>query len=287
MCGIAGFSLTHDADLPVRKLAKELLTQIVSRGRDATGIAWTAPGTGEIRVRKAPVAAWRFVNPDPAWSLDALSQLPEDARTVILHTRAATQGDPADHVNNHPIVSGSTVGVHNGVIYNDDQLFDYLGSRRQGEVDSEAAFALIDRLAYPDQALRLIEGGWALAWLDANQKDVLHLVRGSSSPVKVRGTSDGSFIFASEDRHVDAALKAVGVQEAAWGLSLGEGDYMRVHHGQVASYTALPELPKVTAAATGLPALRAAERARALAVIAADASYVPTSVESKTVPAEA
>ena len=49
--------------------------------------------------------------------------------------------------NNHPIRHGSVVGIHNGIIENDDALLARYGIERaepQMTVDSEAIFALME-----------------------------------------------------------------------------------------------------------------------------------------------
>ena len=84
-----------------------------------------------------------------------------------MHTRYATQGIPEWNDNNHPIITGSVVGVHNGHVSNDDWMFkcveDYVGNDvRIAHVDSEAIFA-------------------ALGWTQHTRVDVLEAVRGSAA----------------------------------------------------------------------------------------------------------
>ena len=119
MCGIAGFCI-NDADhkkLKTRSIAKSLLLAIQERGEDATGAAWSENDNGKpaLFYAKSDMPAHEFIE-----SLDDL--MPRYTRTAILHTRWATKGDPADNDNNHPIVVGNTVGIHNGVITNDNSV---------------------------------------------------------------------------------------------------------------------------------------------------------------------
>ena len=61
--------------------------------------------------------------------------------------RDYTKGHPTILANNHPIRHGAVVGIHNGIIVNDDELFAGHGIERaepEMTVDSEAIFALVD-----------------------------------------------------------------------------------------------------------------------------------------------
>jgi glutamine phosphoribosylpyrophosphate amidotransferase len=49
MCGIAGFSLKTDEDVNAQSLGKALLSQIVTRGAHATGMAFIS-GQRSVRL---------------------------------------------------------------------------------------------------------------------------------------------------------------------------------------------------------------------------------------------
>lgn len=215
MCGIAGFCI-NDLDhkkLKTRQIAEALLLAIQERGEDATGAAWSENDNGKPTVfyAKTDMPAHEFVQ-----SLDEL--MPRYTRTCILHTRWATKGDPADNDNNHPIIVGDTVGIHNGVITNDDELFEEHGWERQAEVDSEAIFQLIEHAKDPLVELPKLEGRAAIAWLDTKEPNTLHLARLDGSPLFVGYTQNGSVFFAStatllrQAAH-DAFLRLVRVDE--------------------------------------------------------------------------
>lgn len=196
MCGIAGFCI-NDLDhkkLKSRTIAKALLLAIQERGEDATGAAWSENDNGKATVfyAKSDMPADEFIE-----SLDDL--MPRYTRTCILHTRWATKGDPVDNGNNHPIVVGNTVGIHNGVITNDDELFESHGWERQAEVDSEAIFQLIEHAKDPLAALPTLRGRAAIAWLDTDEPNTLHLARLDGSPLFVGYTNNGSVFFASTE----------------------------------------------------------------------------------------
>jgi glucosamine 6-phosphate synthetase-like amidotransferase/phosphosugar isomerase protein len=206
-----------------------MLNQIVSRGEDATGAAWVqsdrASKKASIAVSKAPVPAYNFEQ--------YLSTMPTATKRAILHTRWATKGSPQNNLNNHPIVSGKIVGVHNGVLTNDDAVFDYFGEQRKAQVDSEAAFALLNRTIHsPQEVLRSLHGRAALAWLDARDKRDLHLARCNESPLAIAQTAMGSLVFASTmsllvDACEDARL------ELTWAENIQPYTYLRIRNGEI------------------------------------------------------
>lgn len=54
---------------------------------------------------------------------DILDMMDEQTLCILGNTRDMTKGDPSNNYNSHPIVAGRIIGVHNGHIYNDDNLF--------------------------------------------------------------------------------------------------------------------------------------------------------------------
>ena len=77
--------------------------------------------------------------------LDELARPAGDAAQALIHVRDFTKGHPEIAANNHPIRHGTVVGIHNGIIENDDELLARYGIERaepQMTVDSEAIFAL-------------------------------------------------------------------------------------------------------------------------------------------------
>ena len=228
MCGIGGFCLSpsEHGKIDSDHLAAMLLLNLEVRGRHATGQAWR-DGKGQIRTRKAPVAANAWVK---------RGEHKSGAGTRILHTRYATQGSPENPVNNHPIVTGRITGTHNGTLSNDDALFDLLGSQRIGEVDSEAIFAVLEHGKLPTtDALELPEGRAAVAWLDQSDRDnTLHLARLSGSPLAVGQTKRGSFIYASTMDILTESCEQAQV-DLDWVQHVTEGNYFRVTDGRLVS----------------------------------------------------
>jgi glucosamine 6-phosphate synthetase-like amidotransferase/phosphosugar isomerase protein len=224
MCGIAGYSLDPESPLGRTLAAQALLAGIAERGADAVGFAYRA-GDGSLEVTKLRGGA--------SGLLDEIA-VPDDASQVLVHVRDYTKGHPDIEVNNHPIRHGSVVGVHNGVIENDDELLARYGIERSSPemtVDSEAIFALVEHRNHHPRALRELHGTMAAGWLDERRGDTLFLARGISRPLWL-GWTQGALFFSSTRRAlviVEAALKVrLDVRH------LEEGRLLEVVHGRIA-----------------------------------------------------
>jgi glucosamine 6-phosphate synthetase-like amidotransferase/phosphosugar isomerase protein len=224
MCGIAGYSLASDSRVERTLAAQALLTGIAERGADAVGYAY-GDGDGHVSVTKLRGGARAL--------LDEID-LPETATQALLHTRDFTKGRPEIDANNHPIRHGAVVGVHNGVISNDDELLARHGLDRwlpEMTVDSEVIFALMHERRNHPRVLRQLHGTMAAAWLDERAPGTLYLARGVSRPLWIGRTRTETF-FASTRR-------ALVIVEAALGLRLDasqirEGRLVEVTDGRIA-----------------------------------------------------
>src|SRR6478735_6537953 len=136
MCGIAGYSLSARSGVDRTLAAQALLAGIADRGADAVGYAYRAPGETYSTVVKQRT---------PASQLLARLEVPENAGQALIHVRDYTKGHPSISANNHPVRHGPVVGIHNGIIVNDDEILEGCECARSEprmSVDSEAIFAL-------------------------------------------------------------------------------------------------------------------------------------------------
>src|SRR5215475_3055283 len=136
MCGIAGYSLSARSSVDRTLAAQALLAGIADRGADAVGYAYRGPEDAYPTVVKQRT---------PASMLLERIDVPQTADELLLHVRDYTKGHPSIAANNHPVRHGPVVGIHNGIITNDDELlgrFDCARSEPRMTVDSEAIFAL-------------------------------------------------------------------------------------------------------------------------------------------------
>src|SRR5919198_3001466 len=176
MCGIAGYSLSGSSTVERTLAAQALLAGIAERGADAVGYAHCSPG-GTVEIHKQRSGASALLEQ---------VELPETAAEVLVHVRDYTKGHPRIEANNHPIRHGAVVGVHNGIIFNDDELMVEHGFERAEPdmtVDSEAIFALAEAHEGRPEALEELRGSMATAWLDERREGTLFLARGVGRPL--------------------------------------------------------------------------------------------------------
>lgn len=250
MCGIAGFSLSS-GDLSIVRpsnLAKHLALSIEHRGRDATGMSWTDMN-GSVWYAKDNVKATDFVHA-------AQHQLVErTSATCIIHTRAATQGNPENNQNNHPILAGNIIGVHNGIIWNDDIVFNKNKDtfQRIAEVDSEIVFQLIN--AFGVEGLNQLEGDAAISWIDTENPDVMNIAALGGRPLVIAETVGGSLIFASEQACIENTVDKFRGLEINSITAITPGTHLTVYGGVITSWNGAPKIsyqtPKKTAYQTG------------------------------------
>jgi glucosamine 6-phosphate synthetase-like amidotransferase/phosphosugar isomerase protein len=189
MCGIAGYSLEPGARIARTLAAQALLTGIAERGADAVGYAHRSDG-GPPVVHKRRAGASALLRE---------LTLPHDATEVLVHVRDYTKGHPTIEANNHPVRHGTVIGVHNGIIVNDEELFDRHGFEREEpemSVDSETIFALAEEFGSHGRTLEQLRGSMAAAWMDDREPGVIYLARGVGRPLWVGSAREGVF-FAS------------------------------------------------------------------------------------------
>src|SRR5512133_57037 len=120
MCGIAGYSLSARSSVDRTLAAQALLAGIAERGADAVGYAYRR-GEGPATIHKQRSGASALLE-------DVI--VPASTTEALIHVRDYTKGHPSVEANNHPIRHGAVVGVHNGIILNDDKLMDEHGFER-------------------------------------------------------------------------------------------------------------------------------------------------------------
>ncbi len=265
MCGIAGYSLSPASTVPRTLAAQALLAGIAERGADAVGYAHRG-SSASVSVHKRRSGASEL--------LDEL-HVPAASTQVLVHVRDYTKGHPTIEANNHPIRHGSVVGIHNGIIVNDEEIFARYALERAHPdmtVDSEAIFALAEHYEGGSEFLEELHGAMATAWLDERAGSSLFLARAVGRPLWI-GTAGKELFFAS----TRAALELL---ESSIRLTLrkrevDEGTLLRIEDGRVAgtarfrpdrSYVEETILPSIRAPHEGASCLQ-----RLAAIVAAAA----------------
>ena len=224
MCGIAGYSLSPDSGVDRTLAAQALLAGIAERGADAAGYAHRAPGEGIVVHKQRSGAS----------ALLERIEIPENATDVLLHVRDYTKGHPTIAANNHPIRHGAVVGVHNGIIFNDEEILaDYAFERAEPgmTVDSEVIFALAEHAHGRARVLEQLRGSMATAWLDERHKGVVFCARGAGRPLWLGEGPHGTF-FASTEYTLELVERYGG--QLLRKRELPEGTVAGLEHGAVA-----------------------------------------------------
>jgi glucosamine 6-phosphate synthetase-like amidotransferase/phosphosugar isomerase protein len=250
LCGIAGYSLALDSTVERTVAARALLTGIAERGADAVGYAYRIPGAS-IAVHKQRSGATAL--------LERIS-VPEQATKLLVHVRDYTKGHPSLIANNHPVRHGSIVGIHNGIIKNDDELFEQYGIARAEPgmtVDSEIIFALAERSrGRTVDALQELYGSMATAWLDEGRPELL-LARGLGRPLWLGKTKKEMF-FASTRVALELVESYVGIKLRK--SELPEGTIVAVESGKIVARESFE--PDRSFEEEPLPAVRAPDEGR-------------------------
>jgi len=188
-----------------------LLSQ--SRGDKATGVAVLGRGQPAAVVKK-PIPAARFVVDD---DFAAVMSSVGDGTTLILgHTRNPTLGTVHRRQNNHPLEVGSVLGVHNGHIVNHQDVFRNEGWERQGDVDSEAIFRLINSVHPVESAeaylqeirarIRVLKGEYTFLACDLRRPDRLIAARHFEPLAVGYQRTWNALFFSSLDWFLDSSL---------------------------------------------------------------------------------
>lgn len=209
MCGLAGFARHPDGgELDVLvSVFSDLIPSMQHRGRHATGV-------GVVTPRGAVVRKWA-IDPREAVKTSAwdrtLDLITTDTTTVLGHVRHATLPNAKDDRAAHPFIFSQSVGAHNGIIDNWQQI------RREFEVDSgdwqtdsEAALYLLDRFDDPRKALDRLDGVWALTW---SKRGKLYLVRTEERPLACAYIADiRALVWCSERPILQRVLQDHGFE---------------------------------------------------------------------------
>jgi glucosamine 6-phosphate synthetase-like amidotransferase/phosphosugar isomerase protein len=250
LCGIAGYSLGLDSRIERTVAARALLAGIAERGADAVGYGFRRPGS-EVSVHKQRSGATALLE---------RIRVPEEATQLLAHVRDYTKGHPGLHANNHPIRHGAVVGVHNGIIANDDKLFDEHGIARAEPgmtVDSEIIFALAEQSrGRTAQALQELCGSMAAAWIDEHRSELL-IARGVRRPLWI-GTGKRELFFASTRLALELVESYCGLKLKK--VQLGEGTVVAVEQGAIVARDSFT--PDTSFEEEPLPAVRAPDEAR-------------------------
>ena len=204
MCGIYGIAkspkpYTRKQSKIAKKVLRDIAIDSETRGSHSSGIA----SIGETcTIYKSLLPSAKFV--DSKEYNTATKSLDKGSNILLGHTRFATEG--AIVVNNaHPFQVGSTIGAHNGCVYNIDEMQTQLD--KQCPVDSQLIFKSIDATDNIQEAVKDFDSDFALSYVKDNP-NILHLCRENNRPLSVAYVPQLKTLFyASESDFLIDALR--------------------------------------------------------------------------------
>ena len=245
MCGIAGYSLSSRSSVERTLAAQALLAGIAERGADAVGYAFPPGETYPVVVKQRT----------PASQLLERVAVADAATDVLVHVRDYTKGHPSIAANNHPVRHGPVVGIHNGIITNDDEILEpHDCARREARmtVDSEAIFAVAAHSRNNPRALEQLRGSMAAAWIDERERDLLFAARGVGRPLWTGEGRDCVFVASTKlalevvERYCEIDLRKRELHEGTF-LILRAGKVVRREAFRPHSFLEPDPLPAVRA----------------------------------------
>lgn len=215
MCGLAGFA-RHPKSPSLKKtlgVHRDLSIAAQDRGRHATGFAVLSAKDSFIKKWAMDMDA---ILKNGLYNREIHKKVPASVRYMIGHTRHATLPNKDDDNAAHPFMFDQTVGCHNGSIVNWREI------QRDHEqdgwlTDSQAALWALDHEDNPSDALKMLDGWWALAWVKSGR---LFLSRTDERPLAVAYSKKMKTLWwASDKSKLSATMKKHGIKATVWELS--------------------------------------------------------------------
>lgn len=209
MCGIFGLATNNKKSFSKREfkqLVDNLFIFSATRGKEAAGIAFQN-GTN-IDILKEAGSPNQFIKKDSYKELlEKLFNYTEDNNiSFIGHSRLVTNGLTSQSYNNQPVIVPKIVGVHNGIITNDLELWKTNKDlEREYVVDTEIILKLLNKNIKKEGSLcgaasksfAELKGSASIGTLFEDYKSLL-LATNTGGIFYIFDEIESIFIFASE-----------------------------------------------------------------------------------------
>jgi len=224
MCCIFGIGLFNNHGIE----SASALTGVISRlfkeaesgGRLAAGLSIMREKTAHVLRR--PISASELVGSSEYMDFMHENLKPTDESnklmSIIGHCRWPTQGPPENNLNNHPQVIDNIIGVHNGVISNDHELFKSFEKviTRKAMVDTEIIFQLIKHFNKSENSRTVdaiekttgyLVGGYACAMQNTKHPYNLYLFKRGNPITVMRYPKAGIIMFGTRASFMKSAYE--------------------------------------------------------------------------------
>ncbi len=214
MCGIFGYiSKANSLDRPYgEKILKQLYTMSETRGKEASGLM--VLNDNKIEYLKDAIAASELIRRKDYKKITSQSLALDETIAIFGHSRLVTNGEAGINSNNQPVHVDRMVGIHNGIITNEQDLWEQNNDlSKQLELDTEVFLRLLEknmensdlRSAFK-QTFDNIEGVVNIA-LMFEKLNIAVLSTNNGSLYYSQSDNKDSIIFASEKHILEQTLK--------------------------------------------------------------------------------
>jgi len=223
MCGIFGIVFGKSLALSPKELMQivnRLFKLSESRGKEASGL--TVRFNKSIYVLKEPITSSKLVKTSKYKNLfnNTLKNEGYDGRqlkaplVILGHSRLQTNGLSEINTNNQPVVKDGAVGVHNGIIVNDEALWvSFPVIKKKYDVDTEVFLSLLQMFRAQSKSIAEsvklvfdnIEGSASVA-VQFDDADTLVLATNTGSLYMSSSINEGVLVFASEKYILEQVL---------------------------------------------------------------------------------
>lgn len=233
MCGLAGFIGTNNlSEKELSNLCNNLARQAMSRGTDATGIAYVQDGLLQIHKESRPADEVNFA-------------IPRGTEVVMIHTRLGTGGSSDCNYNNHPFFEKTLNGnrfalAHNGVVHNFSEIQkEYNLPKTEIKTDSYVAVQLLNQEAEISfetvgRMAEKIQGPFVFTILEENNN--VWIVKGDNPLCLLKFPHKNDIIiYGSTEEIVFSALVGTPLFEEVIKAAQGEKDrieFMNIEAGE-------------------------------------------------------
>jgi hypothetical protein len=266
MCGIFGVFSAGDGPEPARLhgALRQLARLSESRGKDASGLVFRNVAERQFLIVKGAVPLRDLLETEEVRRpLERLRAGHSDF-AVMGHARLVTNGSQTESKNNQPLVTSGIIGIHNGIIVNDRELWSrHPELAPRCEIDTEVMLALVraqlrdgwDLATAVARTANEIFGSFAVALLpDDMDRLVLATNTGSLYYLSIEGRY---LAFASEEyflKKLSRALAHAADQDRVRQVTPGTGVVLDLERFVVTPFSFSDEPRRAApAAALGAP----------------------------------
>ena len=224
MCGIFGIVIGEKISLSSKELMQivnSIFKLSESRGKEASGLAVRFKDS--IYILKEPITSSKLVKTANYKELFNqtiknecyLGNQLQTPLSILGHSRLQTNGQSEINTNNQPVVKDGAIGIHNGIIVNDDKLWESFSAiKKKYDVDTEVFLSLLQMFRAQGksliEAVRLvfnhIEGSASVA-IQFNDLNNLVLASNTGSLYLALSKNEKILVFASEKYILQQALE--------------------------------------------------------------------------------